>query len=105
MMWRNGTHIIDCMLWFAGSKPKWVMGDFEEGYEDYDKCAENQPAVLFTLGWSKVVRACRYGQRGTDGGKDPALEPAVNGYISFENGVKGFCKGAHVSSCLCCQPR
>ena len=37
MMWRNGTHIIDCMLWFAGSKPKWVMGDFEDGYEDYDK--------------------------------------------------------------------
>jgi hypothetical protein len=30
------------------------------------------------------------GQRGVDGGKDPALEPAVNGYIAFENGVKGF---------------
>eukprot|EP01052_Picozoa_sp_SAG31_P001212 SAG31_NODE_41_length_31342_cov_8.029286_2_plen_152_part_00 len=28
-----------------------------------------------------------------DGGKDPALEPAVNGYISFENGVKGFYVG------------
>ena len=25
-----------------------------------------------------------------DGGKDPALEPATNGYIAFENGVKGF---------------
>ena len=32
----------------------------------------------------------QYGQRGMDGGKDPALEPAVNGYISFENGVEGF---------------
>ena len=48
---------------------------------------------------------CRYGQRGTDGGKDPALEPAVNGYISFENGVKGFCESAHALSRLCCQPR
>ena len=32
----------------------------------------------------------QYGQRGMDGGKDPALEPATNGYIAFENGVKGF---------------
>lgn len=40
-------------------------GDFEEGFEEYD----------------------RYGQRGMDGGKDPALEPAVNGYIAFENGI------------------
>ena len=27
----------------------------------------------------------RYGQRGMDGGKEPSLEPAVNGYVSFEN--------------------
>ena len=76
MMWRNGTHNIDVMLWFAGSKPRWVMGDFEEGFEDYD----------------------RYGQRGMDGGRDPTLEPAVNGYISFENGVKGFFVGVSPQS-------
>ena len=35
----------------------------------------------------------RYGQRGMDGGKDPSLEPAVNGYISCENGVKIFFAG------------
>ena len=70
MMWRNGTHIIDCLLWFADSRPKWVMGDFEDGYEDYT----------------------HYGQRGADGGKDPALEPAANGYIVFENGVKAVCE-------------
>ena len=68
MMWRNGTHNIDVMLWFANAKPSFVVGDFEPGYEEYDS----------------------YGQRGMDGGKDPALEPAVNGYIGFENGVKGF---------------
>ena len=66
MMWRNGTHNIDVMLWFANAKPSFVVGDFEPGYEEYDS----------------------YGQRGMDGGKDPALEPAVNGYIGFENGVK-----------------
>ena len=36
MMWRNGTHNIDAMLWFGGP-PKWVMGDFEDGFEDYDR--------------------------------------------------------------------
>jgi hypothetical protein len=53
-MWRNGTHTIDAMLWFGGPA-EWVTGDFEDGFEEYDK----------------------YGQRGVDGGKDPALEPAV----------------------------
>jgi predicted dehydrogenase len=57
MMWRNGTHIIDCLLWFADARPKWVVGDFEDGYEDYT----------------------HYGQRGADGGKNPDLEPAANG--------------------------
>lgn len=80
MMWRNGTHNIDVMLWFAGSKPRWVMGDFEEGFEEYD----------------------RYGQRGMDGGRDPALEPAVNGYVSFENGVKGFFVGVSLDLLLLC---
>lgn len=73
MMWRNGTHIIDCLLWFADARPKWVVGDFEDGYEDYT----------------------HYGQRGADGGKDPDLEPAANGYIVFENGVKAVYLGGH----------
>ena len=76
MMFRNGTHVIDAMLWFAGdgykpAVPKWVQADFEEGFDDFDI----------------------YGRRGMDGGKDPALEPAVNGYVSFENGVKAFFMG------------
>ena len=32
---------------------------------------------------------------GADGGKNPDLEPAVNGYLAFENGVKGFYVGGH----------
>jgi hypothetical protein len=28
-----------------------------------------------------------------DGGRDPALEPAVNGYIAFESGAKGVFLG------------
>jgi predicted dehydrogenase len=75
MMFRNGTHVIDAMLWMAGcdegNRPEWVMADFEKGYEDFDA----------------------YGNRGMDGGKDPSLEPATNGYISFSNGVKAIFMG------------
>ena len=76
MMFRNGTHVIDAMLWFAGGTPKWVMADFEDGFEDFDK----------------------YGRRGMDGGKDPSLEPAVNGYVSFDTGVKAIFMGGSKST-------
>lgn len=75
MMFRNGTHVIDAMLWMAGvdegNRPEWVIADFEKGYEDFSK----------------------YGTRGMDGGKDPTLEPAANGYISFTNGTKAIFMG------------
>eukprot|EP01043_Picozoa_sp_COSAG02_P058035 COSAG02_NODE_7154_length_3152_cov_1.172945_2_plen_279_part_00 len=82
MLFRNGTHVVDAMLWFTGTtgnepKPSWVMADMEEGYEDFD----------------------RYGQRGMDGGKDPSLEPAVNGYVAFENShVRAFYAGGKPDS-------
>ena len=87
MLFRNGTHVVDAMLWFTGTtgnepKPSWVMADMEAGYEDFD----------------------RYGQRGMDGGKDPSLEPAVNGYVAFENShVRAFfAGGAHVCNAPLC---
>ena len=80
MMFRNGTHVIDAMLWMAGcdegNRPIWVMADFEQGYEDFDV----------------------YGKRGMDGGKDPSLEPATNGYVSFSNGVKATFMGGSKST-------
>ena len=92
--WRNGTHNIDVMLWFAGAKPKWVMGDFEDGYAEYDRVSTQalDPVRrrLLLLRSLRLRGPVQYGQRGMDGGKDPALEPATNGYIAFENGVKGF---------------
>ena len=70
-------HVVDAMLWFTGTtgnepKPSWVMADMEKGCEDFD----------------------RYGQRGMDGGKDPSLEPAVNGYVAFKDShVRAFYAG------------
>jgi predicted dehydrogenase len=65
MLFRNGTHIIDCMCWFADAKPEWVFGELEAGYEDYSE------------------------YRG-DGGHLPASEPGAHGYIHFANGVRGI---------------
>jgi predicted dehydrogenase len=65
MLFRNGTHLLDAVCYFADAQPAWVVADLEPGYENYTE------------------------YRG-DGGHDPATEPAANAYIHFENGVKGF---------------
>jgi len=65
MLFRNGTHLLDIICYYAQSEPLWVMADLEEGFEDYTE------------------------YRG-DGGKTPEKEPAASGYIRFANGVRGF---------------
>jgi len=73
MLFRNGTHLLDTICYFADSQPAWVVADLQEGYEDYAE------------------------YRG-DGGHDPDSEPAANAYIHFENGVKGFYIGGSKSA-------
>ncbi|MDQ1318239.1 MAG: MocA protein [Candidatus Poribacteria bacterium] len=65
MMFRNGTHIVDMICFMAESMPAYVFAELEDGYSDY---------------WE---------YKG-DGGYDPKTEPAVSGYIHFENGVRAF---------------
>jgi len=73
MLFRNGTHTLDTIRWFAGSKPEWLVGELEDGYEDYSE------------------------YRG-DGGHDPAAEPSANAYIHFANSVRGFYLGEKQAS-------
>ncbi len=68
MLFRNGTHLVDSICYFADSEPDWVFAELESGYEDYTE------------------------YRG-DGGHDPATEPSASGYIHFANGVRGFFAG------------
>jgi predicted dehydrogenase len=68
MLFRNGTHSIDAICWYAAGDPAWVMADLETGYEDYTE------------------------YRG-DGGHDPATEPGAYGMIRFANGVRAFYAG------------
>lgn len=65
MLFRNGTHTLDAICYYADAEPQWVTAELEEGYEDYTE------------------------YRG-DGGHEPATEPGANGYIHFANGVRGF---------------
>ncbi len=68
MLFRNGTHLLDAIMWYAGSNPEWLVAELEDGYEDYSE------------------------YRG-DGGHDPATEPSANAYIHFANGVRGIYLG------------
>lgn len=68
MLFRNGTHMVDMIVFFAESDPTWVMAELEEGFDDYD-----------------VYKS--------DGGHDPATDPAATAYIRFANGVRGIYHG------------
>lgn len=65
MMFRNGTHIVDMICFMAESSPSWVFAELEDGFADF-------------------------GEYKGDGGYDPKTEPAVSGYIRFENGIRAF---------------
>ena len=65
MMFRNGTHFIDLVCFFAEGQPKWVMGDLEDGFDHFSE------------------------YKGS-GGKDPASEPYTSAYLRFDNGVRAF---------------
>ena len=63
MLFRNGTHTIDGICFFAESEPARVSACLEDGFDDWD----------------------RY--RG-DGGRLPENDPSANGFIEFANGVR-----------------
>ena len=65
MMFRNGTHFIDALCFFAESEPRAVSAILEDGFDHWD----------------------RY--RG-DGGKLPENEPGMTGTILYENGMRAL---------------
>jgi len=69
MLWRNHSHILDLISYFAEANPVWVVGELEAGFEDY---------------------GTRYHG---DGGRDSALEPGANAFFAYDNGVRAFLSG------------
>jgi predicted dehydrogenase len=64
MLFRNLTHPIDLMSYFAEDDADWVIGELEEGVGEYRE------------------------YRGD--GHDPSLEPGANAYVKFRSGVRGY---------------
>jgi predicted dehydrogenase len=69
MLFRNHTHMIDLLNYYAEADPQWVVAELEPGLADY---------------------GTRY--RG-DGGSDPATDPGANYYVAFANGVRAYVSG------------
>jgi predicted dehydrogenase len=65
MLFRNGTHTLDGICFFAESDPIQVFARLEDGFEDWDK------------------------YKG-DGGKLPMNDPGVSGFIMFRNGIRAY---------------
>lgn len=68
MLYRNGTHVIDLMQHYAGSRPVRAAGRLEPGFDDFTE------------------------YRG-DGGREPSSEPAAMAYIEYKSGARGHYNG------------
>ena len=73
MLFRNGTHTVDLISYFADSRPKWVIAAHEQGFEDYGTVYKGE------------------------GGKDPALDPGSTVIIEYENGVRAILNSAKLT--------
>jgi predicted dehydrogenase len=70
MLFRNGTHLIDTMLFFVAADPTWVMAVLDDA----------------DAGYGTAYRG--------DGGRDPATDPGASALLGFGNGVRAFYNGS-----------
>jgi len=66
MLFRNGTHLIDMVCFFAESEPESVIAELDDEHRSHPP---------------------RYAG---DGGRDPATDPGGSAYVRFKNGVRVF---------------
>jgi len=66
MLFRNGTHLIDAVCFFAESDPEWLVGELDDEHRAYPP---------------------RYAG---DGGRDPATDPGASALIHFKSGVRAL---------------
>jgi predicted dehydrogenase len=70
MLFRNGTHVLDTILYFMNEAPSWVMAVFDEADRDYGATYKG------------------------DGGRNPDTDPAASALIGFPGGVRAFYNGS-----------
>jgi predicted dehydrogenase len=69
MLFRNGTHALDLICFFAESDPEWVIGVLDAEFDNY-------------------------GMRYVGDGRLPSLDPGALGIIQFQNGVRALYQGS-----------
>ena len=69
MLFRNGTHLIDMMLFYVDSRPAWVQAAYSDADADYGA-----------------------GYHG-DGGRNPDSEPAATAIVGFADGSRALYLG------------
>jgi len=70
MLFRNGTHLVDAVCFFADAEPVWVIAAHERGFEDYGPVYDGK------------------------GGKDPQFDPGSTIIVEFANGVRSVINSA-----------
>ena len=63
MLFRNGSHLVDLLCWFAATDPEWVVAELESGFEHFDSYQG-------------------------DGGRDPGSEPSAVAMIHFGQDIR-----------------
>ena len=70
MLFRNGTHLIDTMAYFAAARPAWLIAELDDA----------------DAGYGPVYRG--------EGGRNPETDPGASALLCFENGVRAFYNGS-----------
>lgn len=66
MLFRNATHLLGSICFFAESAPEWIIAALDPGFEQYGLTYKGE------------------------GGRDPALDPGATLLIHFANGVRAL---------------
>ena len=70
MLFRNETHLLGSVCFYAEAPPAWVFAALDEGFEDYGVEYKGE------------------------GGKEPALDPGATLVVHFANGVRALVMGS-----------
>ncbi len=73
MLFRNGTHLVDAVCFFADAEPLWVIAAHERGFENYGPVYDGK------------------------GGKDPQYDPGSTLIVEFTNGARGLINSAKLT--------
>ena len=73
MLFRNGTHLVDAVCYFAEAEPVWVIAAHERGFEEYGLVYDGK------------------------GGRDPQYDPGSTIIVEFANGARALINSAKLT--------